>query len=409
MDVRATMGTERMGITSLNFMPNPLFQKRGGSIVARVQAALHAYFLPLLIAAYLLAAFAPGPGLWVREVTIERIALWGTTTKIGLPAVMLGFLLFSAGLGAKLEHLKNLTRRPWVPVIAIVANFTIPLLFILIISQLMRFWNDSDETQNLLTGLALVASMPIAGSAAAWTQNENGDLALSLGLVFGSTLLSPLTTPIVLNFVALLTTGDLSEDLHELAAGGSEMFLMICVLTPSLLGLAVRFVLGSRRLDERMTAIKLMNSIVLLGLCYSNAAVSLPRVFADFDGDYLAIVLVIVVLLCVTAFAGGWLLARLARVEPAQRAALMFGLGMNNNGSGLVLAVMALANHPLVMLPIIFYNLVQHLIAGTVAGMMRRPRGKPAERVEIERPAATIERPAEALSAGFVRSTIVEA
>ncbi len=44
----------------------------------------------------------------------------------------------------------------------------------------------------------------------------------------------------------------------------------------------------------------------------------------------------------------------------------MFGLGMNNNGTGLVLASMALADHPRVMLPIIFYNLVQHLIAGIV-------------------------------------------
>jgi BASS family bile acid:Na+ symporter len=44
----------------------------------------------------------------------------------------------------------------------------------------------------------------------------------------------------------------------------------------------------------------------------------------------------------------------------------MFGLGMNNNGTGLVLASVTLANHPLVMLPIIFYNLVQHLVAGVV-------------------------------------------
>ena len=43
---------------------------------------------------------------------------------------------------------------------------------------------------------------------------------------------------------------------------------------------------------------------------------------------------------------------------------LMFGLGMSNNGTGLVLASMSLSDHPQVMLPIIFYNLVQHLVAG---------------------------------------------
>ena len=52
----------------------------------------------------------------------------------------------------------------------------------------------------------------------------------------------------------------------------------------------------------------------------------------------------------------------------------MFGLGMNNNGTGLVLASMSLADHPRVMLPIIFYNLVQHLIAGFVDRLIcRRP------------------------------------
>jgi hypothetical protein len=37
-----------------------------------------------------------------------------------------------------------------------------------------------------------------------------------------------------------------------------------------------------------------------------------------------------------------------------------------------VLASMALADHPQVLLPIIFYNLVQHLVAGTVDYLMCR-------------------------------------
>ena len=45
---------------------------------------------------------------------------------------------------------------------------------------------------------------------------------------------------------------------------------------------------------------------------------------------------------------------------------------MNNNGTGLVLASVALADHPRVMLPIILYNLVQHLVAGSVAYLFRR-------------------------------------
>jgi BASS family bile acid:Na+ symporter len=67
-----------------------------------------------------------------------------------------------------------------------------------------------------------------------------------------------------------------------------------------------------------------------------------------------------------TAFSSGYLLANVFRVSDSERVSLMFGLGMNNNGAGLVLASVALADHPQVMLPVIFYNLAQHLIASIV-------------------------------------------
>ena len=94
--------------------------------------------------------------------------------------------------------------------------------------------------QNILVGLALVASMPIAGSSTAWAQNADGELALSLGLVLFSTLLSPVTTPLALHSAGLMASGDYALDLHELAAGGTGAFLGICVLAPSLIGIGIR-------------------------------------------------------------------------------------------------------------------------------------------------------------------------
>ena len=244
----------------------------------------------------------------------------------------------------------------------------------------MAGWHNADEVQNILVGLALVASMPIAGSSTAWAQNADGELALSLGMVLFSTLLSPLTTPIALHSVGLMATGDYAEDLHELAAGGTGMFLAICVLAPSLIGIGVRRAVGDARYAAAKPRLKLINSAILLVLNYSNASVSLPQAVADPDPDFLAVTLGIVVALCVLAFAAGWSISRLLKATPAQRTSLMFGLGMNNNGTGLVLASMALADHPRVMLPIIFYNLVQHLVAGIVDRLTCRTpdTGKPA-------------------------------
>jgi BASS family bile acid:Na+ symporter len=60
----------------------------------------------------------------------------------------------------------------------------------------------------------------------------------------------------------------------------------------------------------------------------------------------------------------GYGLSRLFRVNDTERISLMYGLGMNNNGTGLVLVSLLLADYPRGMAPIIFYNLVQHLVAG---------------------------------------------
>ncbi|HVU88306.1 MAG TPA: bile acid:sodium symporter [Pirellulales bacterium] len=330
-----------------------------------ISHALHRRFVLLVIASYILAGFAPGPGLWIRSTGLAGVSL---------PMIMLGVLLFNAGLGVELAELKEIRRRPRSLIVGLLANLVIPIGFVGLVMQSLRIWHNPDEVQNVLVGLALVASMPIAGSSTAWSQNANGNMALSLALVLGSTFLSPLTTPLGLHAVGLMTTGDYSEDLHELATTGTNSFLAVAVIIPSALGLVGHWLAGAERVARVKPDLKLVNLLLLLVLNYSNAAVSLPESVANPDPDFLAMILAITVLLCSTNFGAGWLIARLLGVSRADQIALMFGLGMNNNGTGLVLASMALADHPRVLLPIIFYNLVQHLVAGAVDYAVSRRR-----------------------------------
>jgi BASS family bile acid:Na+ symporter len=336
------------------------------SPLASLSHFIHENLIWFLLGSYAVAAVAPATGLWIRDVSFGSVALFGETTRLSLPVVMLAFLLLNAGLGVQTRELKNLVCHPRSLIAGLAGNVLVPIAFILVVSQTMRLWHNPDEVQNILVGLALVASMPIAGSSTAWSQNANGNVALSLGLVVLSTLLSPLTTPLALHSVGFVTIGDYSEDLHELASSGTGAFLAVSVILPSLLGITGHAVAGETRMAKSKPYLKLINSINLLLLNYSNASVSLPQTVADPDWDFLVVILAIVGSLCVLAFASGWLIARLLRVDRGQHTSLMFGLGMNNNGTGLVLASMALADHPRVLLPIIFYNLVQHLVAGAV-------------------------------------------
>jgi BASS family bile acid:Na+ symporter len=68
-------------------------------------------------------------------------------------------------------------------------------------------WHDADHAGSILVGLALIASMPVSTTATLWSQNANGNLALSLGLVLLSTPLSPLRAPAVFQAVGPLARG----------------------------------------------------------------------------------------------------------------------------------------------------------------------------------------------------------
>jgi BASS family bile acid:Na+ symporter len=121
-----------------------------------------------------------------------------------------------------------------------------------------------------------------------------------------------------------------------------------------------------------------LNLVDLLVLSYSNAALALPRMVQHPDWDFILLTLSITTTMCAGAFSVGWVISRGLRAKAADTIALTYAVGMSNNGTGLVLASSALADHPLVLFPIIFYNLVQQLLAGALDALYRR-RSAPSD------------------------------
>ena len=69
----------------------------------KISHVLHQRFILLLVTSYVLAGFMPGPGLWIRSAGIAGVSL---------PMMMLGVLLFNAGLGVDLAELADIRRHP---------------------------------------------------------------------------------------------------------------------------------------------------------------------------------------------------------------------------------------------------------------------------------------------------------
>lgn len=339
--------------------------------VNKFNELIHCNFLPLLLVIYVIAFLFPSLGQSIREVSFGQ-AYWfdGSSLEITLPVLMLSFLLFNAGIGIKLNELQTLFQKPTALIAGLIANLSVPILFALCLLPFTKYWHSPQEVQNLLVGLALIGSMPIAGSSTAWAQNSNGNLTLSLGLVVFSTILSPITTPFALNSFGFMTSGEYARDLHKIAQMGVCAFLFFTVVLPSALGTFTHFILGEKKVEEIKPYLKIFNSINLLLLIYSNASIALPKAFAKPDWDFLIMIMMVTSTLCLLAFGAGFLIAKILKVSKAEESSLMFGLGMNNNGTGLVLSSLMMSNHPLVMIPIIFYNLIQQIVAAFVDSKM---------------------------------------
>jgi BASS family bile acid:Na+ symporter len=335
--------------------------------LGRVAEFVHHHFLGLLIAAYALAAIYPGPGLAAKGWVVAEVGDFGLT----LPMLVLAGLLFSAGLGAAAGELAAVARRPGAVVVGVAANVVVPVAFLALLAIGLRLWPDPAESRSLLLGLAVVAAMPIAGSSAAWAQNASGNVALSLGLVVGSTALSPLTTPLVFQSFGAMADDACADALRAMGGRETGLFLTACVAVPSAVGLLVRGAAGGR-VARLKPGLKLASTLALLGLCYANAAVALPRIVAQPDWDFLALILGAAAGLCGVAFAAGWAVARVLRVGEPERRSLVFGLGMSNNGTGMVLASAAFAALPWAAVPVLTYNLVQHVVAGGVSRSLGR-------------------------------------
>jgi len=141
-------------------------------------------------------------------VSIGEIVVREESAALSAPTLMLALLLFNAGFGTGKVSFRRIKERVAALSSGIVGNVLVPMAFVFVVSGALHWWHSRDETQNILVGLALVVSMPIAGSSTAWSQNANGDLTVSLGLVILSTLLSPLTTPLMLHTIGFAASGE---------------------------------------------------------------------------------------------------------------------------------------------------------------------------------------------------------
>jgi BASS family bile acid:Na+ symporter len=321
------------------------------------------HFLWLLLACYALAAFWPGPGLAMRDWQWHPESF--TAVPLSLPLLLLAVMLFSAAILTDLGQLRIVSHHPFVLLAALVAVWLGPALLLLLADALLPLVIDSRTTASLLVGLALVASMPVANSSVAWTQNAGGNLGLSISLVVVSITLSPWLAPGLLSVFGMSLTEAARADCTKLVNQFSGLFFVIWVLLPTAAGALCRYFVTAARADSAKPWFALASAAALLVLNYINSALALPKV-TDSPLAVLASAAVLATALSLVGLFGGWMIARVLRLSAGTQAALMFGLSMKHTGLALILAGAVLNREPIAILLIALATFMQHLFAGLV-------------------------------------------
>ncbi|MER6738564.1 bile acid:sodium symporter [Streptomyces puniciscabiei] len=318
----------------------------------------------------------PDPGLWLRHT--DALPL-GPLIHLPVPAApcLLSLVLFSAGLQVPVRELGRVLRRPSALFAGLALHLAIPLLAIPLlaiplVAFLLHRTPDTDGGSGLVTAMILIVPMPVAAGATVWTGKGDGDQPTMVGLVLASTLLSPLTTPLVIQFLTPLLSGGYPDSLTTSLPTTGAGFTLAGVVLPCATGILVRIALPPRWTGQ---ALRVVAPVALAGsllLTYVNASGALGSFIAHPHPLLTGAALIVAALVCLLSFALGRGAARLLPLDPPAASSLTLACGMNNSSASAVLLTAALPDEPHLLLPVLAYGLLQK----TAANRVVRPRAR---------------------------------
>ncbi|MEM8943563.1 MAG: bile acid:sodium symporter [Planctomycetota bacterium] len=321
---------------------------------------VHRNLLWLLVVSYVLAALFPGPGQKIRGFTLSG----ATGDQVTAPMLLLALLLFCAAAVVRWSQLRELMQRPGVLLLGLIAIWLVPSLFVSALGWALPAMFGAKATSGMLVGLALAAAMPVANSSVAWCQNAQGNVALSLGFIVLTIVLSPVAAPQMLNLMGLSLSPTETAQCQQLVTRFSGAFFIVWVILPSMAGMAFNWLFGLELIDRLRGLLRMVSAATLLTLNYANASLAMPQALEEGVSKTFLLSSVLAIALSALGVSSGWILSRLLDSDRPTAIALMFGFSMKHTGLALVLAGQVLHTEPRVILMIVLATLLQHVVAG---------------------------------------------
>ena len=270
---------------------------------------------------------------------------------------LFAFMTFQSALSNTFGNLGRVLRHP-APMIASLALASVVMPCAACALATLLFGSDP----NLVCGVVLEYSVPIAVVAAMWTNMLGGDPSLALATILVSTVVAPFSIPFTLHALLGQTVEvDAARMMGEMA---------VSIALPALLGTAANDLTRGRAARELSPVIAPAAKIALVLVVLTNSTGVAPYV-----RNLTSVLVGVAAFICVFATCGyalGLLAARVMRRPDAQVATMTYLVGMRNISAGAVIAGEYFPGE--VMFPVVIGTLFQQVLAALYGSLLRRMR-----------------------------------
>lgn len=227
---------------------------------------------------------------------------------------------------------------------------------------------------NLVCGIVLEYSVPVAVTAFMWISMFGGNGPLALTIILASSVISPVTIPLTLK---LLLGATVSIDVPSMM---QDMAFMIAI--PAVLGIVINELTRGWGHEKLSPALSPACKFMMMGVIASNST-AMSEYVLHMNAVRLEVALFILVF-AVSGFVVGFLVAHALHLPYSETTTMCFTCGMRNISSGAVIATQYFPGE--VVFPVMCGTLFQQVLASLIGHLFERLTGeeRAAQRKRVE-------------------------
>lgn len=285
-----------------------------------------------------------------------------------VPALF-AFMTFQGALSNTFHQVAEMFHRPLHLIVALLVSAA--LIPIAAYAMGSLFFGSNP---NLVCGIVLEYSVPVAVTAFMWISMFGGNGPLALTIILTSSVISPVTIPLTLK---LLLGATVSIDVPSMM---QDMAFMIAI--PAVLGIVINELTRGWGHEKLSPALSPACKFMMMGVIASNST-AMSEYVLHMNAVRLEVALFILTF-AISGFVVGFLVARALHLPYSETTTMCFTCGMRNISSGAVIATQYFPGE--VVFPVMCGTLFQQVLASFIGHFFERLTGeeRAAQRKRVE-------------------------